>query len=238
MEENNTIIGQNNQISSSAFIHKNVIIGDNNFIGDNVIIYQNTTIGNNNHILNGNIIGEFPVNASHGWRDYDLNKCKGVFIGSNNMFHVKNIICSGIENKTYIGENNKILAECHIAHDTQIYNNVTMYPRVTTGGYTEFLDNSNIGMSAVIHQRKIIGQYCMVGANNMVSKNIFPYYININRKIHRLNKSKIPEHVLNYDDALREIKQNFDDKNYDLSNYELPLDILNILNTYITKIKY
>lgn len=238
MESTNIIIGKNNKISTTAVIHNNVIIGDNNFIGDNVVIYPNTTIGNNNNIFNGNVIGEFAINSSEGWGEYDLNKCKGVVIENNNVFHVKNIIFSGIENKTYVGNNNKILGECHIGHDTQIYNNVVIYPRVITGGFSEFLNNSNIGMYAVIHQRKIIGQYCMIGANNMVSKNIFPYYININNKIHRLNAAKTPEKVLMYDTCLREIQQNFDNKKYDLSNYELPVEIIDELNVFISKIKH
>lgn len=238
MESTNIIIGKNNKISATAVIHKNVIIGDDNFIGDNVVIYPNTTIGNNNNIFNGNIIGEFAINSSEGWSEYDLNKCKGVLIENNNVFHIKNIVFSGIENKTYVGNNNKILGECHIGHDTQIYNNVVMYPRVITGGFSEYLNNSNIGMCAVIHQRKIIGQYSMIGANNMVSKNIFPYYININNKIQRLNTAKTPEKVLMYDTCLREIQQNLDNKQYDLSNYELPVDIIDELNIFISKMKH
>ena len=238
MEENKTIIGKNNKISNSAIIHNNVTIGDNNFIGDNVIIYTNTTIGNNNNIFNGNIIGEFPVNTCNDFREYDLYKCKGVSIGDSNLLHVKNIISTGIDNKTYIGNNNKILSECYISHDTKIYNNVVMYPRVMAAGYTEFLDNSNVGMCAVIHQRIIVGQYSMIGANNMVTKNVFPYYININNKIHRLNKIKIPEHIINYDSFLKEIQQNIENKNYDLDNYKLPKDIIDVLNLFISKIKH
>lgn len=134
-----------------------------------------------------------------------------------------------------IQNNNKILGECHIGHDSQIYNNVTIYPRVVTGGYSEYLNNSNIGMCSVIHQRRIVGQYSMIGANNTVTKDIFPYYININNKIHRLNKIKIPEFINDLDDCLREIQFNFQNKNYDLSNYGLPMDVINDLNFLFQK---
>jgi len=231
-------VGENNNISNSAIIHDGVIIGDNNFIGDNVIIYPNTIIGNNNKIFNGNIIGEFAINASIGWDDYDLSKCKGVLIGNDNMFHIKNIIFSGIENKTFIGNNNKILGECHIGHDTQIYNKVVLYPRIIIGGYTECLNNSNIGMAVVIHQRMIIGQYCMIGANNMVSKHVFPYYITINNKLHRLNSAKLPPDVLQYDIFLKEIYANFQEKNYEIDKYNLSSSIKDDLSLFINKIKH
>ena len=236
MDAKKIFIGKNNQISDSAIIHNNVFIGNNNIIGDNVIIYSNTTIGNDNNIFKGNVIGEFPINSDEDFREYDLNKSKGVIIGDNNLFHINNLIFSGIENKTLINNNNKLLGECHIGHDTQIYNNVTIYPRVITGGYSEFLNNSNIGMCAVIHQRRIVGQYSMIGANNTITKDIFPYYININNKIHRLNKAKIPEYINELDNCLREIQNNFQNKNYDLSNYHLPTDVKNDLNLFISKI--
>jgi len=230
-------VGKNNIISATAVIHDNVVIGDNNYIGDNVIIYPNTIIGNNNRIFNCNVIGEFAINASDGWGDYDLSKCKGVVIGDNNVFHIKNILFSGIENKTYIGNNNKILGECHIGHDTQIYNNVVIYPRVITGGYSEYLNNSNVGMCSVIHQRKIIGQYSMIGANNMVTKDVFPYYININNKINRLNIAKISNDILNYDNQLREIHSSIQNGIYDIDKYNISIEIKDVLNVFINKIR-
>ena len=233
---NNIIIGKNNRISESAHIHNNVIIGDNNFIGDNVIILPNTVIGNDNHIFNGNVIGEFPINSSDDYKEYDLFKCKGVLIGNNNLFHVKNIIFSGIENATFVGNNNKILGECNISHDVQIYNTVTIYPRVIIGGFCELLEYSNIGMCAVIHQHKIIGQYSMVGGNNMVTKHVFPYYININNKCHRLNEMKISEDVKKRNNILREIYENFIKKNYSLSHYDLSSEMMNDLTLFISKI--
>jgi len=233
----NKVIGKNNKISDSAIIYNDVVIGDNNFIGDNVVIYPNTIIGNNNNIFNGNVFGEFAINSSDNFKEYDLYKCQGVVIGDNNLFHIKNMIFSGIDNKTYIGNNNKILGECHIGHDTQIFNHVTIYPRVVTGGYSELLDYSNIGMRTVIHQRKIIGQCSMIGGNNMVTKNVFPYYININNRLHRLNEIKIPDYIKNLDTCLREIQGNFNNNNYDLSNYTLPKEVINDLQIFISKIK-
>lgn len=230
-------VGKNNIISSSAIIHDDVIIGDNNYIGDNVVIYPNTMIGNNNRIFNGNVIGEFAINASDGWGDYDLSKCKGVTIGDDNVFHIKNILFSGIENKTYVGGNNKILGECHIGHDTQIYDNVVIYPRVITGGFSEYLNNSNIGMCTVIHQRKIIGQYSMIGANNMVTKDVFPYYITINNKINRLNTAKTPSEIVNHDTQLREIHANIQNGVYDIDKYDLSSKIKEELSLFINKIQ-
>jgi len=193
----NIIIGKNNYISKKAIIHNNVIIGDNNKIYDNVILYPKTVIGNNNIILNNNIIGEIPIQSNGTFQHEDYSKTKGVKIGDNNFFHVRNLIFAGSERATEIKNNNKLLADCHLNHDSIIYNNVTLYPRITMGGYSKCLDYSNIGGNAFIQQRKIIGQYSMVGGSQLVAKNVFPYYVYINNKITRLNTLKLPEYIKN-----------------------------------------
>jgi acyl-[acyl carrier protein]--UDP-N-acetylglucosamine O-acyltransferase len=234
----NVKIGKNNFISPKAIIHDNVTIGDNNNIHDDVIIYTNTLIGNNNNIFPRNIIGEFPISSHDKYKKYDFNLTKGVEIGNNNLFHVSNIIFSGIDNKTFIGNNNKFLAENSIAHDVNVFNNVTFYHRICTGGYSIYLDYSNIGMESVINQRTIVGQYSMIGANSTITKNVFPYYININNKLHRLNEKKTPEYVKQYDDILQEINNNYIKKNYDTSKYSLSNEITEDLSEYIRCIMF
>jgi len=237
---NNTKIGNNNIIGSNVKIGDNVVIGDNNFIGDNTVIYQNTFIGNDNYIYNKNTIGEFPVHTGDNYIKYNLGICKGVEIGNNNLLHVGNIISTGIENKTIIGNNNKILSDCLISHDVNINDNVTLYPRVSLGGYCILLDKSNIGMCAVLHQKTIVGQYSMIGANNTITKHVFPYFITINNKLHRLNQKKIPSYVdESHDNMLREINNKIKTGNYDncYDNLEVNSDILNDINLFKKCIK-
>jgi phage-related protein len=76
----------------------------------------------------------------------------------------------------------------------------------------------------------------MVGANNMVTKDVFPYYITINNKINRLNIAKISQDVLNYDSELKEIQKNIQNPDFDLDNYDLSKEIMNVLTIFISKI--
>lgn len=235
----NIKIGKNNYISPNAIIYDNVIIGDNNKIHDNVIIYPNTEIGDNNNIFNGNVIGELPVSTDDNYKKYDLSKSKGVKIGNNNLFHIKNIIFGGCINKTMIGNNNKFLTENHIGHDTIIKNNVTCYVRVIFSGFTICLNNSNIGSYVFIQQKNVIGQYSMIGAQSALTKNAFPYFVNINNKITRLNHIKISNLVSENEALLREINEKILKKESinDLLN-NLPLLIKNEIEEYLFNIKY
>lgn len=187
------VIGNNNYIEKGVTIHKNVRIGDNNKIYAGTVIYPNTNIKNNNVILNGNVIGEHPVESKDNFKDKVF---KGVEIGNDNFFHVKNLIFNGYYRKTVINDNNKILAECHIGHDTVINNNVTLYPRTITGGITTLMDHSSCGLNSIIQQRCVLGKYSMIGMNNVASHNVFPYFIYFNQKYVRYNKMKIPSDLL------------------------------------------
>lgn len=228
----NIIIGKNTYISPSAKIYDNVVIGDNNKIFDDVIIYPNTIIGNNNIIYNRNIIGEIPIQSNGTYQDNDYSKTFGVKIGNNNFFHVNNIIFAGSIKYTEIMNNNKLLSESHIDHDVIIHNNCTLYPQVTFAGHSECLDNSNIGGRAFVSQKKIIGQYSMVGGSQLVAKNVFPYFIYINNKITRFNTIKLPKYIKDSDfEVLVKLG------NYFYSNKKLDKELFNteLLKTKIEK---
>jgi UDP-N-acetylglucosamine acyltransferase len=234
MKSFKTIIGKNNYISPRAIIHDSVIIGDNNKIYDNVIIYPKTVIRNNNKIFPRNIIGEIPPTSDEEYHEYNFEKIKGVHIGNNNLLHVENGICSGIYKPTSIGNNNKLLAHVYLAHDIVVKNNVTFYPKTWCGGYSIFLDNSNIGMGSVINQRIVVGQYSMIGSHNTVTKHVPPYFISINNKLHRLNNKKNPHYVNDYELALRKIYN----KEITYENENIPIEIKNALNEYMTAINH
>lgn len=216
-------LGLNNIIKKNVTIYENVIIGNNNKIYENTVIYPNTIIGDNNIILNNNIIGEYPIVSSLNYSNFIEKQYNGVVIGNNNFFHVRNIIFSGYDKRTIIGNNNKLLAENHIGHDTQINDNVVLYPRCITGGYSILLNNSVMGFNSTIQQRMVLGSYSMIGAGNNISHNIFPYYIIINGKYIRLNIKAIPETLLitNFDDELKYIISKLKNEkkiSYDINN--------------------
>jgi UDP-N-acetylglucosamine acyltransferase len=233
----NVKIGKNNYIENNVNISNDVIIGDNNKIYNGTTIYPNTTIGNNNVILNNNILGEHPVLSSDVFREKKFN---GLIIGNNNFFHINNVICSGYENKTIIGNNNKILAECHIGHDAIIHNNVTMFMRALIGGYAVLLNYSGMGCGAMLHQRITLGDFSFVGMNNAVVKNTFPFFINVNNKSTRLNTMRLQNTDLkdidNYIPLLNEILLKYNSKTLTIEHYAsiLPEKIYTIIYNFLS----
>lgn len=231
----NLIIGKNNYIESGVKICENVIIGDNNKIYDGTVIYPNTKIGHNNVILNNNILGEHPVEAKETFKEKMFG---GLEIGNNNFFHVNNLIFNGYYRKTFIGNDNKLLAESHIGHDTHIHNNVHLYPRVITGGISTLMDFSTVGMYASIQQNNVLGSYAMIGMGNHVTHNVFPFFIYFNRKYARFNNIKIPENLkLNeYESEIRNLLDDLKKNNCDkeiINDYKIPDDIRKNITNFL-----
>jgi UDP-N-acetylglucosamine acyltransferase len=218
----------NNTIDSDVVIHDNVIIGNNNIIKSGTIIYENVVIGNNNIILENNIIGCLPVEANVNYNEIKKN---GLTIGNNNFFHISNKISSGYYNTTIIGNNNKFLSDVYISHDNIIHNNVVFYPRVFSAGLVEYFSYSNIGAGAHIHQKCRIGSYSMVGMNCTILKNIMPFFVSIGYKYTRLNKIKMTDDMLLYENIFENI--------FELSNEKKDIgDIKKIINTLPNKYKF
>ena len=234
----NIKIGKNNYIEKNVKIHKNVIIGDNNKIYNGTILYPNTIIGNNNTILNNNIIGEHPINSNE---IFENKIFKGVKIGNNNFFHISNKIYGGSSDITFIGDNNKILGENHIGHDCIINNYVNIYPRTLLCGYVKMLDYSGSGVGTYVHQHKVIGHFGFTSMNSSITKNSFPFFININNKYSKINYHRILTvndltNIKDYEKILIDINNKYILKNLSIDEYkeQLPENIYNILNDFLS----
>lgn len=131
------------------------------------ILYPNVKVENNVEIGPYCIIGAPPEDKKCG------NGGHGVLIKSGTVIHGHATIDSGTQGKTVIGENCYLMKGVHIGHDAQIGNFVTMSPHVCIGGFVRVQDGVNFGMSSVVHNRQIIGAYCMIGANSFVTKSAF-----------------------------------------------------------------
>ena len=165
-------IGKNVEIGPYSIIGPNVEIGENTIIYPHVIIDGWTKIGCNNTIFFGASIGLEPQDKKyHGEKSY-------LFIGDNNIFREYVTINRGTEGgggETRIGNNNLIMAYCHVAHDCQLSNNIIMSNAANLAGHVFVEDYVVIGGLAGVHQFVRIGKMAMVGAHTKVVKDIPPY---------------------------------------------------------------
>lgn len=94
------------------------------------------------------------------------------------------------EEATSISNDCYIMTKSHIGHDAIIESEVTLACLAIIGGHSIVMRGANIGLAAVLHQKRAIGNFAMVGMNATVSRSIPPFMIAMGSpaRVTRVNK--------------------------------------------------
>lgn len=154
-------------MSPKAQIGKNVTIDAFAYIDDNVII------GDNCHVFPSAVIGAVPQDLKYKGED------TWTIIGDNCVLREFVTVHRGTasKGKTVIGNNNLIMAYCHVAHDCILHNNIIMSNATQLAGEVEVDDFAIIGGGTLVHQFSHIGSHVMIQGGSKINKDIPPYII-------------------------------------------------------------
>ena len=154
-------------VSPKAQIGKNVTIDAFAYVDDNVII------GDNCHIFPSAVIGAVPQDLKYKGEE------TWTIIGDNCVLREFVTIHRGTasKGKTVIGNNNLIMAYCHVAHDCILHNNIIMSNATQLAGEVEVDDFAIIGGGTLVHQFSHIGSHVMIQGGSTLNKDIPPYVI-------------------------------------------------------------
>ena len=167
-------IGNNVKIGAYCVIGEDVILHDDVCLHSHVVVEGPTAIGRKTQIFQFSVIG---TPAQH-------NLFKGepasLEIGEGNIIREKVSIHRGTKiggMKTVIGDNNFILADCHVAHDCELGSNNILANGVALGGHVKLGNNCYMGAYSAVQQFVRIGDIAMIGAMAKVTEDIIPYSI-------------------------------------------------------------
>ncbi len=167
-------ISNNVEIGPYTIIGENVSIDEGTIIGSHVVIKGWTHIGKDNRIFNSASIGQEPQDLKfHGEKSF-------LEIGDNNTIREFATIHRGTEDGgglTKIGNDNLIMAYCHVAHDCQLGNHIIMSNAATLAGHVIVEDYAVISGLTGVHQFVRIGKMVMIGAGSKVVKDVPPYIL-------------------------------------------------------------
>ena len=154
-------------MSPKAQIGKNVTIDEFAYIDDNVII------GDNCHVFPSAVIGAVPQDLKYKGEE------TWTIIGDNCVLREFVTVHRGTasKGKTVIGNNNLIMAYCHVAHDCILHNNIIMSNATQLAGEVEVDDFAIIGGGTLVHQFSHIGSHVMIQGGSKINKDIPPYVI-------------------------------------------------------------
>jgi len=173
MVDPNAQLGQGVSIGAYSVIGKNVQLGDGTRIDSNVVIESNVSIGKECVILSGAVLGGAPQDKKfHGEDTF-------VKIGDNNIIREYVTIhrASGDGEATVLGDNNMLMAYCHVGHNCKLGDNITMANYVGVSGHVLIEDKVVFGGFVGVHQKVRIGQLAMVGGMSKVVQDVPPFAI-------------------------------------------------------------
>lgn len=166
-------IGENVTIEAFAYIDKNTVIGDGCVIRPHVSILSGARIGKNNKFYEGCIIAATPQDFR--WKGEDSY----VELGDNCTVREHVIINRSIykEGSTRIGNDTFVMAQSHIAHDTEIGSHVVIGNSVKIAGSCKIGDYCILSSAALVHEKMELGDWVLIKGGCRVTGNVPPYVI-------------------------------------------------------------
>ncbi|MCL2669393.1 MAG: acyl-ACP--UDP-N-acetylglucosamine O-acyltransferase [Syntrophaceae bacterium] len=171
-------------IAPDATLAEGVTVGPYSIVGPDCHIGKNTQIGPHVIIESQTDIGEaclISQFASIGGPPQDL-KYRGeltrVVIGNRNIikeYVTINRSTTADIGVTALGDDNLIMAYCHVAHNCKLGNHVIIANASNLAGHIHVEDYAIIGGMTGIHQFTRIGAHCIIGGASAVTKDVPPF---------------------------------------------------------------
>ena len=165
-------LGEDVSVGPYAVIGPKVTIGDGCAIGAHAVIESHVRMGKKNRIASFASVGAPPQDLKFRGED------TWVEMGDNNLIREFVTINRGTPHGggvTRLGNNNMVMAYCHIAHDCHVGNRVIMANAVTFAGHITVEDGANIGGLVAVHQFVRIGTLCIISGTSGAGKDVPPY---------------------------------------------------------------
>ena len=127
------------------------------------------TLGDRVRIHDGAVIG-----APGEHRLLRSDRPSVIHIGDDTVIREHVTIMRGVDGDgprywgTNVGRRCYIMAGCHLEHDVQVGDDVTLSPHVCLAGHVAVLDGANLGIGVAVHQFVTVGALAMVGMNAAV----------------------------------------------------------------------
>jgi UDP-N-acetylglucosamine acyltransferase len=156
-----------------AVIEDNVTVAAGSRIAGHAVIKRYTRIGRGTQVYEHAVIGGDP-------QDVKFRACESyVLIGEQNHIREGVTIHRGStpEAATRIGDRCFLMANCHVAHDCVLGNDVVIANGTLMGGFVTIDDRAFISGAVTIHQFCRVGRLAMVAASARVNQDCLPFVV-------------------------------------------------------------
>ena len=180
-------------IGPYCIINQPATIGSGTILGAFVTVDSHTAIGDNCRIYPHAAIGGEPQDLKFKGEASWARIGKGTVIREFATINRGTEAGGGI---TEVGENNFLMAYCHVAHDCKTGRGVILANNATLAGHILIDDYAIVGGLVAIHQFVRVGKFAYIGGKAAVVKDIPPFVIASGDRavLHGLNKVGLQRH--------------------------------------------
>ncbi len=167
-------IGMGCSVGPFAVIGPHVRMGPGCMVYPHAVIEGPTVLGENNVVHSFACIGGPPQDLRYRGENTEL------VIGNDNQFREHVTINRGTPHGggiTSIGDNNMLMAYCHVAHDCTVGDHVIMANHATLAGHALIEDYVVFGGMVAVGTFLRIGESAMLAAGSMIEREVPPYCI-------------------------------------------------------------
>jgi UDP-N-acetylglucosamine acyltransferase len=183
-----------------SWIGPDVTIDEGTHIGPHVVVKGPTRIGRNNRIYPFASVGDDPQD-----KKFKADEVTWLEIGHGNTIREYVTINRGTDLGgviTRIGDDNWIMAYCHVAHDCQVGSHTIFSNNASIAGHVTVEDHVIVSGFVGVHQFCRIGAYSFVAAYSTISKDVPPYMLVAGQPVKPvgLNREGLKRHDFSQDE--------------------------------------
>jgi UDP-N-acetylglucosamine acyltransferase len=166
-------IGEGVEIGPFVVVEKDVKVGTGSIIRTGAHLVGPTIIGCNNTVFSHAVLGEQPQHLRYNGEPARL------VIGDNNIIREHVTIHRGmsVAGETRVGNNNFLMANCHIAHDCRVGNNCILANGALLAGHCVLENNVYISGNSAIHQFVRVGRLALLSGVSSSTMDIPPFIL-------------------------------------------------------------
>jgi UDP-N-acetylglucosamine acyltransferase len=168
------VLGPGCTVGPFAVIGPDVVMGAGNWVGAHAVVFGPTIIGDTNEVHPFAVLGGPPQDLRHRGEPTRLE------IGHRNVFREHVTVSRGTVHgggATVIGDDNLIMAGCHVAHDTKLGRCIVMANGATLAGHASVEDYAVFGGLVGVGPFVRIGESAMLAAGAMIERDVPPFCI-------------------------------------------------------------
>ena len=162
------------EIGPGCVLHGPIRIGAGTRLIAQVFLQGPLTLGARNRLYPGACLGY----AGQDFKFDPATAGAGVLIGDDNVFREAVTVHRATgEQPTTIGDNNYLMVNAHVGHDSRLGNRVTLVNNSLVAGHVQVHDQAMLSGSAVVHQFCRVGRLALISGNEGVSMDMPPFCI-------------------------------------------------------------